>query len=183
VSSAPFGSHQITFEVDALSTLAGEAGGHRVQRIPPTEKRGRVHTSTVTVSVVAQDERQSSFSERDISVEWFSGSGKGGQHRNKHQNSCRLTHLPTGTTKSAQTRSRENSYRLALEALRREIEGLDSSQAVEGENAVRRAQVGSGMRADKRRTYRERDDKVVDHISGRRCTYSQAMRGEFNRLW
>lgn len=183
MSSAPFGSHQITFEVDAPGSLAGEAGGHRVQRIPPTEKRGRVHTSTVTVSVATQNERQSSFSEKDLSVEWFSGSGKGGQHRNKHQNSCRLTHLPTGTTKAAQTRSRESSYRLALEALKQEIEGLDNRATAERENAVRRSQVGSGMRADKRRTYRERDNKVVDHVSDRHCTYSQAMNGELDRLW
>src|SRR3569833_578739 len=75
--------------------MDGEAGGHRVQRIPPTERRGRVHSSTITVAVLdpgASPEAPPLLRDADLKVEWFGGTvGAGGQHRNKHENACRLT--------------------------------------------------------------------------------------------
>lgn len=116
-------------------------------------------------------------------VEWYSGSGAGGQHRNKHQNSCRITHLPTGIVCKAETRSRESSYHHALTALSKTIKSkLDKAGHIKV-NTIRRNQVGSGMRGDKRRTYRFQDNTVVDHITGKRSTCEQVLNGHIDRLW
>ena len=144
--------------------------------------RGRVHTSTVTVAIL-DDLQKSRFTENDVVVEWYSGTGAGGQHRNKHQNSCRVRHLPTGIVKSAQTRTRENSYRLALGALREAVETQGLAGASQSMNDGRRAQIGSGQRGDKRRTYRFRDDSVTDHVTGRTARCTQVMKGCFEKLW
>lgn len=164
----------------------GEAGGHRFQRVPPTEKRGRVHTSTVTVAV-SQDVETASAGSRDLrdeqlSVSWFSGTGAGGQHRNKHQNSCRLLHVPTGIVVKSEERSRTASYAAALQELTQRV----GDQRVAGDHAKRaeqtKIQVGSGMRGDKIRTYRLQDDQVVDHRSGRRARWRDVERGNFSEL-
>lgn len=171
-----------------ISGLHNEAGGHRIQRVPPNERRGRVHTSTVTVAVTAGVEvdcRDPHLcrAEADFRVEWFSGSGAGGQHRNRHLNCARLIHIPTGSKQERQGRSREANYRDAMAAL---ITTLDDrlqagSKAVEDD--VRRQQIGSGMRGDKRRTYRFQDDVVTDHVTGKSMQASKAMKGALSGLW
>lgn len=163
-------------------------GGHRIQRVPPTERRGRVHTSTITVSVLDpdagnDDERLQARAVDDFKVEWYSGSGAGGQHRNKHQNSCRLTHLPTGIVRTAQTRSRTNSYKLAMDDLVNELDALLSNGVKSDRARLMREQVGSGMRGDKRRTYRFQEDKVVDHETGKSASANKVLRGNFDLLW
>lgn len=164
--------------------MDNEAGGHRIQRVPPTERRGRVHTSTATVAVInpAQPTVLESNGD-DFHVSWFSGSGSGGQHRNKHQNSCRITHLPTGLSRKAETRSRESSYRGAMIALRAALEAASGRKQHSEINAIRQSHVGSGMRGDKRRTYRFQDDSVVDHVSRQMSRCSRIMRGYFDELW
>jgi peptide chain release factor 1 len=121
--------------------------------------------------------------EQDYLVEWYSGSGAGGQHRNKHQNSARVTHLPTGLVRSAQTRSRDNSLRAALGALNDELDRLAGKTADRAENAVRRGQVGSGQRSDKRRTIRYQDGLVHDHITGKKLPIARYMSGGLDALW
>lgn len=121
--------------------------------------------------------------EDDFEVEWYSGSGAGGQHRNKHQNSARITHLPTGIVRTAQTRSRENSYQSAMEAIGRALDAGATNAAAMAENGARQKQVGSGERSDKRRTIRFQHDEVVDHLTGRRMTARDYMRGGMDRLW
>jgi peptide chain release factor 1 len=111
----------------------------------------------------------------DFVLEWYSGSGSGGQHRNKHQNSARITHKPTGIVRTAQTRDRENSRRLAMEAIIGELDARKFGQNMEGADKHRRTQTGSGQRGDKIRTYRERDNIVVDHRSGKRSTWRDVM--------
>lgn len=160
-----------------------EAGGHRIQRVPPTERKGRVHTSTVTVAVLREQESNYEISDSDLHIEWYSGSGAGGQHRNKHQNSCRLTHKPTGIVKTAQTRSRDNSYAEARSALIQEIERIRKADEDNRLNSTRRTQIGSGMRGDKRRTYRFQDDQVVDHVTGKKARCNKVMNGNFDLLW
>jgi protein subunit release factor A len=160
-----------------LSGWENEAGGHRVQRVPRTERNGRVHSSTVTVSVLPDTGQGAPLSvpEADLHLEWYSGSGAGGQHRNKHQNSARLRHLPTGIVVTAQCRKRE--------ALLDRLRALSEGEAQGRENRARADQVGTGMRADKRRTYRFRDDRVQDHLTGRSAACSAVMRGRFDLLW
>jgi peptide chain release factor 1 len=173
----------LTFPADALHLLKNEAGGHRIQRIPPTERRGRVHTSTVTVAVVPSTQRGFSLNDADLEIEWYSGSGAGGQHRNKHQNSCRVRHRPTGIMRSAQTRSRQNSLEQAKAALAEDLQRRSAGAAHVATNTDRKQQVGSGLRGDKRRTYRFQEDRVVDHVTGKSAQCSAVLRGQFDQLW
>jgi peptide chain release factor 1 len=174
----------IEVEGDDLSELNHEPGGHRIQRVPPTERQGRVHSSTVTVSVLDKLVKTTvEWNNKDFKIEWYSGTGAGGQHRNKHQNSCRLTHLPTGTVVTAQCRSRENSLDEAKATI---LTRLSTGQArTEGAThaAVRRLQVGSGERGDKIRTYRFQDGTVKDHQTGRSAQIEKVMAGNFHLLW
>jgi peptide chain release factor 1 len=121
--------------------------------------------------------------DRDLKLRWFSGTGKGGQHRNRHMNSVEVIHVPTGISRSAQTRSRETSLREARTALEAAISQEHGRSAAAGVNAVRSGQIGSGERSDKRRTLRFRDDRVVDHVSGRSTSVASFMKGDVEALW
>ena len=163
--------------------LDKEAGGHRIQRVPPTERKGRVHTSTVTVAVIDPTIEEVKFSDTDFRIEWYSGTGAGGQHRNKHQNSCRITYLPTGLVATAQCRSRINSQESAMESLVEQLKGGALSEQKLARALERKQQVGSGMRGDKIRTYRFQDDIVKDHNSGRSASVAKVLRGFFDLMW
>ena len=184
------GYHEITIHIEgnnSVKNLINEAGGHRIQRNPPTEKRGRVHTSTVTVAVLSDDiktdPRYDMREDKDFYVEWFSGSGAGGQHRNKHQNSCRFYHLPTGLMESRQGRSRENNLKDAKAALIKRLDRATSSEISSTQSKIRKDQVGSGMRGDKIRTIRFQNDLAVDHETGKKTTAKRYMRGYMDDLW
>ena len=163
--------------------LDKEAGGHRIQRVPPTERKGRVHTSTVTVAVIDPTVEEIKLNDSDFRIEWYSGTGAGGQHRNKHQNSCRLTHLPTGKIATAQCRSRLNSLEQAKEALTTELTNGNNREQKLALAYTRKTQVGSGMRGDKIRTYRFQDDVVKDHLSEKSASVAKVLKGNFDLLW
>lgn len=166
-----------------LSGLENESGGHRIQRIPPTERKGRVHTSTVTVAIIDESTPKIKVLDADLKIEWYSGTGAGGQHRNKHQNSCRITHTPTGITATAQCRSRQNSLDQAKSTIFLEVDNLVKSQYNNAMAQDRKQQVGSGMRGDKVRTYRFQDDVVKDHRSDKTASTKRVLAGNFNLLW
>jgi len=172
---------------DELTSLNNESGGHRIQRVPPTERKGRVHTSTVTVAVINLDKKANpNFSKRsssDFKIEWFSGTGAGGQRRNKKQCSARIVHIPTGISESAQTRSRENSERLAMDKLIMRLDVMSSCEYVNDIAYERKEKVGSGMRGDKVRTYRFQDDIVTNHLNGAKASVSKIMEGYFELLY
>lgn len=122
-------------------------------------------------------------SDNDFRVEWFSGSGAGGQHRNKHANSCRVYHIPTGLVEARQGRERVTNLRDAKAAI---IASLDAAMrgSVAGEIAgVRKGQVGSGQRADKTVTIRFQDDKVSHHESGKTMSATRYMKGFMDDVW
>lgn len=119
----------------------------------------------------------------EFRLEWFSGTGKGGQYRNKHQNCCRLIHPPTGLIQTATDRERESNLRFALAEMNRRLDEMELRGLAAGQNSSRRQQVGSGMRGDKRRTYRFRDDWVRDDLTGKEARSTQVMRGRFDLLW
>ena len=173
----------ILVEGTDLSGLYNESGGHRIQRVPPTERKGRVHTSTVTVAIVDPAVIKTAVSEQDLKIEWYSGTGAGGQHRNKHQNSCRITHIPTGIVATAQCRSRENSYNEALATIVDKVDNIEKSKYNMDIALNRREQVGSGMRGDKIRTYRFQDDRVQDHITTKVSSTKKVLQGNFDLLW
>ncbi len=179
------GECSIQVEGADLSGLDNEPGGHRIQRVPPTERKGRVHTSTVTVAVIdrMEENRSSAIPQSDLKVEWYSGTGAGGQYRNKHQNSCRITHLPTGITAKAECRSRQNSLDSAVAEIQQRVDNELKRSYNSNIASDRKRQVGSGMRGDKIRTYRFQDDSVQDHVTGKRATCSQILKGNVDLLW
>nr|WP_304363701.1 peptide chain release factor-like protein [Jiella sp. LLJ827] len=164
--------------------LDGEAGGHRIQGVPPTERRGRVHTSTVTVAVVdPESAREVSISDHELKITWFSGTGKGGQHRNKHQNSCRVVHILTGFSETRQSREKDANLRDAVGALKKRVAAALEAQDHDVRSALRREQIGSGMRGDKTVTIRFQDDTAKHHVTGKSISASRYMRGEMDELW
>jgi len=142
-----------------------------------------VHTSTVTVAVTDPSEVKTKVLESDLKIEWYSGTGAGGQHRNKHQNSCRITHIPSGTVATAQCRSRENSLAEAMSTIQERVDKQIKTLYNNDIASARKAQVGTGMRGDKIRTYRFQDDIVQDHISGKRSSVKKVLSGNFELLW
>lgn len=177
------GETHIEVQGSDLSGLLNEAGGHRIQRVPPTERKGRVHTSTVTVAVIDPQVISTVIRDHDLQIEWYSGTGAGGQHRNKHQNSCRITHTPTGITAKAECRSRTNSLAEATVAIQQRVDQLLQSKYNNDLASDRKSQVGSGMRGDKIRTYRFQDDRVQDHVTGKTATTKKVLAGNFDLLW
>jgi len=129
------------------------------------------------------DERYTLITDDHFRIEWFSGTGKGGQHRNKKKNSCRVIHEPTGLSEARQGRKRESNLRDAKQALLTRLQNRRDEFSHNKMAAVRKNQVGSGMRGDKIRTYRFQDDQVVDHQSGSKTTCSKILKGHFDLLW
>lgn len=167
--------------------MCQEAGGHRIQRVPATETRGRVHSSMVTVVVleVADDAVAPSIIDPgDVEIQWFNGTTKaGGQFRNKTATSCRLIHRPTGLKRSAQSRSRENSYQMALGALQQDVIKLTQDEVARRDNMVRAQQAGDGGRADRDRMWAFQRNTVEDFRSGRRHKADKALSGHMDVLW
>lgn len=164
----------------ARELFKDEAGGHRWQRIPATEKRGRVHTSTVTVAVL--DETASSFVVPDRDLEWTAirGSGAGGQARNKTSNCIQLRHKPSGLIVRCETeRSQPQNLETAKSIMRAKLASAASQFASSAEAAERRRQLGVGARGDKRRTIRVQDGQVHDHVTGKRWQYKAYARGDW----
>ncbi|HET9988618.1 MAG TPA: peptide chain release factor-like protein [Kofleriaceae bacterium] len=165
----------------ARALFEGEAGGHRWQRIPPTEKRGRVQSSTITVAVL--DEAVAAAIElRARDLEWSTcrSTGNGGQNVQKTDSAVQLVHVPTGThVRSQQGRSQHKNRAAALAKLRTRLTDEATTQATAERASTRRYQVGSGMRGDKRRTIRSQDDSVVDHVTGKTWRLRDYVRGNW----
>lgn len=163
---------------DAWALFAPEAGGHRFQRVPPTEKRGRVHSSTVTVAVLAEpSSAEVRLAPHELRVETFRSGGPGGQHQNKTESGVRVTHLPSGVTAVATFKSQHRNRELALAALRARLAEHRRSAETSARNTDRRKQVGSGMRSDKIRTVAMQRQRVENHRDGRRMSVERYLRG------
>ena len=130
-----------------------------------------------------KEKKEVLFNDKDFKIEWYSGTGAGGQHRNKHQNSCRLTHIPTSTVVTSQCRSRENSLNEAKTELLSRLNGGAMASELQERSAIRKDQVGTGERGDKVRTYRFQDNTVKDHRSGKSSRCDLIMGGNFDSLW
>lgn len=165
----------------AHEAFAHEAGGHRWQRVPPNEKRGRVHTSTITVAVLPEPTMtEIVIAPNDLEWTFCRGSGAGGQHRNKTETTAVLVHRPTGTMVRCETeRSQHQNKALALALLRARLFAARRGAAVKDRADERKRQVGSGMRGDKRRTIRCQDGIVTDHELGRQWSFRDYERGSY----
>jgi len=169
---------------DAQAAFAQESGGHRWQRVPPNEKRGRVHTSTVTVAVLPEaTEAQVRLDPRDVDIRTCRGSGAGGQHRNKTETAVQATHLPTGLTVRVENeRSQHQNRDEAMRLLRTRLLQRQREAVTQTRNHDRKVQVGTGMRGDKIRTIAVQRDQVTDHRSDRQITVKAFLRGDFDGL-
>jgi peptide chain release factor 1 len=165
----------------AVETFKDEPGGHRWQRIPPTEKRGRVQTSTVTVAVLPEPtETQVVLRETDLDFKFCRGSGNGGQHKQKTDSAVHLTHKPTGIAVRCESERSQNANKETAVAVLRARLWEVTQLALDGKRAYeRKSQIGSGMRGDKRRTIRVRDDVVNDHETGRQWRFKDYERGNW----
>ncbi|XP_020708850.1 peptide chain release factor 1 isoform X2 [Athalia rosae] len=149
----------------AFSTLVYEAGIHRVQRIPATEKAGRVHTSTVAVIVLPQpSEIEVILDDKDLKIETKRASGAGGQHVNTTDSAVRIVHLPTGIAVDCQTqRSQLANKTVALRTLRARIYAKQLAEQQTSTIELRKSQRGLGLRNEKIRTYNFQQNRVTDH--------------------
>jgi peptide chain release factor 1 len=146
------------------------SGTHRIQRVPRNDKTGRRHTSTATVAVLDDgDNVDAGLSWADVDVDVFSGSGPGGQHRNKTEQCARLTHRPTGTVVVATgSRSQRQNIEAAFAELRRRLQSRARLAADADRNRRRRSQIASGERPMKQWTWNDQRGVVVDHSTGAR---------------
>ena len=158
-----------------------EAGGHRWQRVPPNEKRGRVHSSTITVAVLDPDAAVGArFDQRDVEIVTARGSGPGGQKRNKTESCVIATHKPTGlSVRIDNERSQHQNRAMAYQVLAARMYQAAGERAKADRDGLRRDQVGSGQRGDAVRTYREQDDQVIDRRTGKKSNLKKWRKGEW----
>jgi peptide chain release factor 1 len=162
------GYNKIVLEIfgeEVYGKLKFESGAHRVQRVPETEAKGRVHTSAATVVVMPKyEEEEIDIKKEDLKVDTFRSSGAGGQNVNKVETGVRFTHLPTGVVaESTEARSQHKNREIAMQKLYSRIIEIQREKTYQEQKETRKSLVGSGDRSDKIRTYNFPQNRLTDH--------------------
>ena len=168
-----------------MNAFKNEAGGHRFQRVSPTERKGRVHTSTITVAVLQEvSEVDLKIDPEDLEIKTTRGSGAGGQHRNMTDSAVIVTHLPSKIKVRCESeRSQHQNKEIAMDILRAKLQNIATESATVAYNSERKTQVGSGQRGDKVRTIRLQDDVVVDHQTDKKMSAKLYLKGHIDLLY
>ena len=169
---------------DVWEKLKYEAGVHRVQRVPVTEKHGRIHTSTATVAVLPDSTVQEiQINPQDLEWQFFRSSTQGGQNVQKVSTAVRLRHKPTNTIVTCQAhRTQEQNRTSALVSLKNQLQQTKEQKHQSQLAETRREAVGQGMRAEKIRTYNYSKNRVTDHRLGKKFRLEDIMEGNLGKM-
>lgn len=167
----------------ANRTFANEPGGHRHQRSAPTDKRGRIHTSTITVAVLPEiNNLKIKIDDRDFEWTACRGSGAGGQAVQKTSNAIQVKHLPTGLTVRVESRSQHQNREDAFQIIKAKLYVVEKEKLSDARDTDRKGQVGTGQRGDKVRTIRQQDGIVSDHRLNKKISYKDYAKGIWDGL-
>ena len=166
------------------SLFKNESGPHRWLRIPPTEKRGRTQTSIITVALTDPDDKLDfRFNRNEVIKQYTRSSGKGGQNVNRRSTCVQLTHVPTGIqVKCQDQRDQSKNEELAWIRLEDKLRVIHDDTQSKTIYQNRFDQVGTGSRSDKKRSYRIKENLVVDHETGKTCTFTDFLKGRIDLL-